>query len=120
MSGASLKAIEIARSDRGEAMRQKLRASAAWFRERLASAGFTLLPGEHPIIPVMLGEARVAQQFAAALLEEGVFASGFSYPVVPMGRARIRTQMSAAHEPDHLKAAAAAFDSVGRRLEMIR
>jgi glycine C-acetyltransferase len=117
--GASLKAIELARSPRGEALRDKLRDSASWFRARLASAGFTLLPGEHPIIPVMLGEARLAQAFAAALLEEGVFATGFSYPVVPLGKARIRVQMSAAHEREHLEDAAKAFETVGRRLGVI-
>ena len=114
--GASLKAIEIATSARGEALRAKLAANAAAFRERLATAGFDLLPGEHPIVPVMLGEARLAQDFAAGLLAEGVFATGFSYPVVPLGKARIRTQMSAAHEDQHLEAAAAAFTTVGRKL----
>jgi glycine C-acetyltransferase len=74
------------------------------------------LPGEHPIIPVMLGDARVAQEMAARLLEEGVYVIGFSYPVVPMGKARIRTQISAAHEPEHIDRAVAAFVKVAEEM----
>jgi glycine C-acetyltransferase len=78
----------------------------------MAAAGFALLPGEHPIIPVMLGEARLAQQMAARLLDEGIYVTGFSYPVVPKGQARIRTQLSAAHTPEQIDRAIAAFARV--------
>jgi glycine C-acetyltransferase len=106
---AALEAIAIADSDEGEVLRTRLSANAAAFRREMAAAGFDLLPGEHPIIPVMLGEARVAQDHAAALLDEGVLVTGFSFPVVPRGQARIRTQVSAAHTPDQIAAAVAAF-----------
>jgi glycine C-acetyltransferase len=81
--------------------------------------GFDLLPGEHPIIPVMLGDARKAVELAAGLLEEGVYVTAFSFPVVPRGQARIRTQMSAAHTTEDLDAAMAAFGRVGRALGVI-
>jgi glycine C-acetyltransferase len=118
--GAGLKAIEIARSERGDRLRDALSHNAALFRERLASAGFNLLPGEHPIVPVMLGEARLAGAFAARLFEHGVYVTGFSFPVVPRGQARIRTQLSAAHTTDDLEAAAEAFAAVGRELGAVR
>ena len=85
----------------------------------MSSAGFTLLPGEHPIIPVMLGEARVAQDMAAKLYERGIYVTGFFYPVVPPAQARIRTQMSAAHSAEDIDAAVAAFTDVGRELGVI-
>ena len=118
--GAGLKAIEIARSERGDRLRDALSHNAGLFRERLASAGFNLLPGEHPIVPVMLGEARLAGAFAARLFEHGVYVTGFSFPVVPRGQARIRTQLSAAHTTDDLEAAAEAFAAVGRELGAVR
>jgi glycine C-acetyltransferase len=105
--GAALKAIEIAGGEEGVQLR--LAGNARRFREALAKAGFDLLPGEHPIIPVMLGDARLAQDMAAALFEAGVFVTGFSYPVVPRGQARIRTQVSARLEPDEIDQAARAF-----------
>jgi glycine C-acetyltransferase len=99
--------------------RQRLAANAAWFRQRLGGAGFTLVPGSHPIIPVMIGDAALAVRMADRLLELGVYAIGFSYPVVPMGKARIRTQMCASHTPQMLEAAAAAFEKAGRELGVI-
>ncbi|HEV8052564.1 MAG TPA: aminotransferase class I/II-fold pyridoxal phosphate-dependent enzyme, partial [Parachlamydiaceae bacterium] len=81
--------------------------------------GFTLVPGFHPIIPIMLGDAKLAQDFAAKMLEKGIYVVGFSYPVVPLGKARIRTQMSAAHSQEDLDAAVNAFEMVGRELEVI-
>jgi glycine C-acetyltransferase len=90
-----------------------------YFRSGMEKLGFQLKPGEHPIIPVMLFDAPLAQGFAARLLEEGVYAIGFFYPVVPKGKARIRTQMSAAHTPADLDFALAAFEKVGRELGVI-
>ncbi|MBC6983680.1 glycine C-acetyltransferase [Caulobacter sp. 17J80-11] len=117
--GASLEAIRIAAGPEGDALRKKLFDNAARFRAGMAAAGFKLLEGEHPIIPVMLGDAKLAQDMAAKLLEEGIYVIGFSFPVVPRGQARIRTQMSAAHEPHHVDAAIAAFTKVGRELGVI-
>ncbi len=81
--------------------------------------GFDLVPGEHPIIPVMLGDAALAGRMAELLLKEGIYVVGFSYPVVPKGKARIRTQMSAAHELEHLDKALTAFAKVGKELGII-
>jgi len=81
--------------------------------------GYTLVPGSHPIIPVMLGDARIAQEMSRRLLKEGIYVISFSYPVVPKGKARIRTQISAAHEKRHLDSALAAFEKVGKQLEVI-
>ncbi len=117
--GASLEAIRIAAGEEGDRLRERLFANAARFRAGMAEAGFKLLPGEHPIIPVMLGDARLAQQMAGRLLDEGVYVIGFSFPVVPRGQARIRTQMSAAHEPGHVDRAVEAFAKVGRELGVI-
>jgi glycine C-acetyltransferase len=80
----------------------------------MTGEGFRIRPGEHPIVPIMLGDARLAQQMAADLLEEGIYVVGFSYPVVPKDQARIRVQISAAHEPAHLERAVQAFVKVGR------
>lgn len=114
---ASLKAIDIAEA--GDDLRAKLTANAKHFRSLLGDAGFTLQPGEHPIIPVMLGDAKLAQDMARELYAEGVFVTGFFYPVVPQGKARIRTQMSAAHSTADIEAAAKAFIKVGRKLMVI-
>jgi glycine C-acetyltransferase len=103
----------------GDHLRERLRANAAFFRAELTRLGFRLIPGEHPIIPVMLGEASLATSMAEALLNEGVYVVGFSYPVVPHGQARIRTQMSAAHTTAQLQQAVAAFAKVGRALGVI-
>jgi glycine C-acetyltransferase len=97
-------------------LRAQLFDNARFFREQLTRAGFTLKPGEHPIIPVMLGDAALASRMADALLERGVYVIGFSYPVVPKGQARIRTQMSAALTREQLERALAAFRDVGRQL----
>lgn len=110
--GASLKVFELLNA--GGERRTRLFANARRFREGMSAAGFTLQPGEHAIIPVMLGDARLAQQMAADLLHEGIYVTGFSFPVVPRGAARIRTQMSAAHTFDHIDRAVAAFTKVGR------
>ncbi len=101
-------------------LRDRLRRNSDYFRKGLTALGFTLIPGEHPIIPVMLGDAVLAQQMAARLLDEGIYVVGFSFPVVPKGQARIRTQMSAAHEPHHLDQAISAFAKVGRELSIIQ
>jgi glycine C-acetyltransferase len=107
------------RMEAGGALRRKLRENARHFRAGLAKLGFELLPGEHPIVPVMLHEARLAQEMAARLMEEGVYVIGFFFPVVPKGQARIRAQLSAAHEREDLDLALAAFAKVGRALGVI-
>jgi glycine C-acetyltransferase len=94
--------------------RDRLEANTRQFRNAMTEAGFDIRPGVHPIVPIMLGEARLAQQVAADLLAEGIYVIGFAYPVVPRGQARIRVQISAAHEPAHLERAVAAFVKVGR------
>lgn len=116
VAGASC-ALELVQQ--GDHLRQQLRANAAFFRDELTTLGFRLVPGEHPIIPVMLGEATLATSMAEALLNKGVYVVGFSYPVVPQGQARIRTQMSAAHTPAQLQQAVAAFATAGRALGII-
>jgi glycine C-acetyltransferase len=95
------------------ARRDRLDANTRWFRRAMADAGFDIGPGVHPIVPIMLGDARLAQQMAADLLSEGIYVVGFFYPVVPRGQARIRVQISAAHEPAHLERAVTAFVKVG-------
>jgi glycine C-acetyltransferase len=115
--GAALKAIDLA--EQGDDLRDRLFENARRFRAGMAKAGFTLLPGEHPIIPVMLGEAKLAQEMAAKLYERGIYVTGFFFPVVPKGQARIRTQMSAAHSADDIDAAIAAFTAVGQELRIV-
>jgi len=102
------------------ALRDKLEANTKWFREQMTKAGFQIRPGIHPIVPIMLGDAKLAQTFAKELLPEGVYVIGFSFPVVPMGQARIRVQISAGHERDHLERAVAAFTKVGKRLGVVK
>ena len=109
---ASLACLELL--TRSSTPREVLGANTRWFREAMTAAGFTIRPGVHPIVPIMLGDARLAHDMAAALLEEGIYVVGFSYPVVPQGAARIRVQISAAHTPQHLERAVAAFAKVGR------
>ena len=94
--------------------RDRLAANTRWFRRAMTEAGFGLRPGEHPIVPIVLGDARLAQRMAADLFDEGIYVVGFSYPVVPRDQARIRVQISAAHEPAHLERAVAAFVKIGR------
>ncbi|NWG71013.1 MAG: glycine C-acetyltransferase [Parvularculaceae bacterium] len=115
--GATLKTLEIVEG--GDALRAQLFRNAQRFRAGMAAAGFRLLPGEHPIIPVMLGDARLAGEMAAALMDEGVYVTGFSFPVVPKGQARIRTQMCAGHSDADVDRAVAAFSSVGKALKVI-
>ena len=117
--GSSMEAIRIAGGAEGDALRTQLFANAARYRAAMAEAGFNLLPGEHPIIPVMLGDAKLAQDMAARMLELGVYVIGFSFPVVPRGQARIRTQMSAAHTFDQIDRTVAAFTTAGRELGVI-
>ena len=101
-------------------LRERLQENSRIFRTRMEDAGFELVPGNHPIIPVMLGDAVLAQKMAAGLLKEGIYVIGFSFPVVPRGQARIRTQMSAAHTPEQVNKAVDAFIKVGRELEIIK
>ncbi len=105
--------------ERGDALRAQLRENQAYFRQAMTSLGFTLGGAGHAIIPVMLGDARLARDMADALLEEGVYVIGFSFPVVPQGQARIRTQISAGHTRADLELAVAAFEKVGRALRVI-
>ncbi|CDZ81698.1 2-amino-3-ketobutyrate coenzyme A ligase [Candidatus Rubidus massiliensis] len=117
IAGASLQALKLIESS--DDLRQKLIENSEYFREKMTALGFTLPPGEHPIIPVMLGDAKLAQEFAAKMLEEGIYVIGFFYPVVPQGKARIRTQMSAVHSKQDLDKAIAAFEKVGKSLQVI-
>lgn len=119
IAAASLAVLDLLRSDEGAELRRRVRANGERFREAMSAAGFTLVPGEHPIIPVMLGDAQIASRMADALLQEGVYVIGFSYPVVPKGRARIRTQMSAAHTPEQIDRAVDAFKRVGKSLGIV-
>jgi len=100
-------------------LRDKLERNTRYFRARMDSAGFDIKPGEHPIVPVMVYDAPLAQEFAARLLDEGIYVIGFFYPVVPQGEARIRVQVSAAHETEHLDRAVEAFTKVGRQLGVL-
>jgi glycine C-acetyltransferase len=115
--GASLEAIRIV--EEGDDLREKLFRNSRYWREGLTKLGFKLQAGEHPIIPVMLGEAKVAQEFASRLFDLGVYVSGFFFPVVPHGKARIRTQMSAGLSTEDLDKALSAFETVGKELEVI-
>jgi len=117
VAAGALQALALV--EQGESLRATLRDNARFFRERLTRLGFRLIPGDHPIIPVMLGEASLATSMADRLLKEGVYVVGFSYPVVPEGQARIRVQMSAAHTHEQLEGAVAAFAKVGRELGVI-
>ena len=114
----SIKVLALLKS-RGVALRQQLQANSEYFRAQMESLGFDLVPGEHPIIPVMLGDAVLASRMAERMLEEGIYVIGFSYPVVPMGKARIRVQMSAIHTREQLDQAVKAFKKVGLELGAI-
>jgi glycine C-acetyltransferase len=102
------------------ALRDKLEDNTRWFRHAIAQAGFDIKPGEHPIVPIMVHDAVKAQQLAARLLELGVYVVGFFFPVVPKGQARIRVQLSAVHEREHLNAAVKAFAQAGRELGLVK
>ena len=115
--GAAIAAFELL--DRSDDLRQKLKENTAYFRGRIGEAGFDIRPGEHPIVPIMLYDSALAQKMSAAMLELGIYVVGFFYPVVPQGQARIRVQISAAHERTHLDRAVEAFKTAGRQLGVI-
>lgn len=115
--GASIAVMKLLSSS--TQLRDKLEYNTRWFRNAMTNAGFDIIPGEHPIVPIMLYEATIAQEFARRLLDEGIYVIGFFYPVVPQGKARIRVQLSAAHEPEHLEKAVAAFTKVGKSMGVI-
>ncbi len=117
IAAASVKVLDMLQGS--DALRRRLGENSAYFRERMAGLGFTLAGAGHPIVPVMLGDAKLASEMAEQLLAEGIYVIGFSYPVVPMGQARIRTQMSAAHSRAQLDQAIDAFAKVGRALGVI-
>ena len=116
---ASLAVLTLLDSKEGASLRQQVNTNGAHFRREMGALGFNLVPGAHPIVPVMLGDAALASRMAEGLLEEGIYVVGFSFPVVPKGRARIRTQMSAAHTPQQIERAVAAFAKVGRKIGAI-
>lgn len=116
--GASIKVLELLDVE-GKKLRAQLQENSHYFREHMTKLGFKLIPGEHPIIPVMLGDAKLATEMADKLLQENIYVIGFSFPVVPKGQARIRTQMSAAHTREHLDQAISAFETVGKTLGVI-
>jgi glycine C-acetyltransferase len=117
IAATSIAVLDLLESDSG--LRRKLHENAAWFRTSMEALGFELRPGQHPIIPVMLGDAKLATAMADRLLDHGIYAIGFAYPVVPAGKARIRTQMSAGLTRDNLERAVGAFATVGRELGVI-
>jgi glycine C-acetyltransferase len=114
---AALKTIDLLKESKSA--KEQLESNTRFFREQIANAGFTIKPGTHPIVPIMLGDAKLAQKMAAMLLEQGVYAVGFFYPVVPQGQARIRVQISAAHSREDMEFALKKFIKVGRELEVI-
>lgn len=118
IAGASITVLNML--SEATTLRDKLEANTQYFREKMTAAGFDIKPGVHPIVPVMLYDAKLSQQFAARMLEEGIYVIGFYYPVVPQGKARIRVQISAGHEQEHLDKAIAAFTKVGKELGVIK
>ena len=115
--GASIAVLDVL--SESTALRDKLEENTKYFREEMTAAGFDILPGVHPIVPIMLYDAKLSQDFASALLNEGIYVIGFYYPVVPKEKARIRVQISAGHEREHLEKAVAAFTKVGKSLGVI-
>jgi glycine C-acetyltransferase len=115
----SLTVLEMLQHETGKKLRQRVKENSVYFREKMTALGFELIPGEHAIIPVMLGDAKIASEMADKLLREGIYVIGFSYPVVPMGRARIRVQMSAAHTREQLDKAITAFEKVGKEMKVV-
>jgi glycine C-acetyltransferase len=118
IAGASIRVLDLL--SESTALRDKLERNTLFFREQMTAAGFDILPGEHPIVPIMLYDARLSQTFAQELLNEGIYVIGFFYPVVPKGKARIRVQISAAHEQSDLEQAIAAFTKVGKALGVVK
>lgn len=118
IAGASIKVLDLLTAS--TELRDKLEANTLYFREEMTKAGFDIIPGVHPIVPVMLYDAPLSQKFANMLLEEGIYVIGFFYPVVPKGKARIRVQLSAGHEREHVEKAVAAFTKVGKALGVIK
>ncbi|MBD1364814.1 glycine C-acetyltransferase [Mucilaginibacter sp. ZT4R22] len=118
ITGASIAVLDMLSETTD--LRDKLETNTQYFREKMTAAGFDIKPGVHPIVPVMLYDAKLAQEFAAKMLEEGIYVIGFYYPVVPQGKARIRVQISAAHDREHLDKAIAAFTKVGKELAVIK
>lgn len=116
--GATLKVLEILTNSTH--LRDKLEENTKYFRQEMTAAGFDIVPGSHPIVPIMLYDAQLAQDFAKKLLEEGIYVIGFFYPVVPKGKARIRVQLSAGHDLEHIKKAVNAFVKVGKELKVIK
>ena len=116
--GASIKVLDVL--TQSTELRDKLEDNTKYFRSEMEAAGFDIIPGEHPIVPIMLYDAKLSQDFANALLEEGIYVIGFFYPVVPKDKARIRVQLSAAHDREHLERAVAAFTKVGKQLGVIK
>ncbi|MHA8052722.1 glycine C-acetyltransferase [Aquirufa sp. OSTEICH-129A] len=117
ITAASIEVLDLLTES--TSLRDKLAENTAYFREKMTAAGFDIKPGFHPIVPVMLYDAKIAQTFAARMLEEGIYVVGFFYPVVAQGKARIRVQLSAAHDKSHLDKAIAAFTKVGKELKVI-
>lgn len=117
ITGASIRVLDLLTES--TSLRDKLEKNTIYFRQSMTKAGFDILQGTHPIVPIMLYEASVAQDFAARLLKEGIYVIGFFFPVVPKGKARIRVQISAAHETEHLDKAITAFTKVGKELKVI-
>ncbi|MGJ1316243.1 glycine C-acetyltransferase [Sphingobacterium multivorum] len=118
IAGASVAVLDMLSET--TSLRDKLESNTTYFREKMTAAGFDIKPGFHPIVPVMLYDAKLAQEFAAKMLDEGIYVIGFYYPVVPQGKARIRVQISAGHEVAHLDKAIAAFTKVGKELGVIK
>jgi glycine C-acetyltransferase len=117
VAGASVAVLDLL--DESGELRERVMQNARMFREGMKAAGFNIKEGIHPIVPIMIGDARLAQDMAAKLLDEGIYVIGFSYPVVPKGQARIRVQLSAQHEPEHVDQAIRAFSKIGRDLGLV-
>jgi glycine C-acetyltransferase len=118
ITGASIAVLDMLSET--TALRDKLETNTRYFRDKMTEAGFDIRPGQHPIVPIMLYDAVVAQNFAARLLDEGIYAIGFFYPVVAKGQARIRVQLSAGHDQAHLDRAIAAFSKIGKELGVLK
>ena len=118
ITGASIAVLDLL--SKTTDLLDKLENNTKYFRKQMTEAGFDIKPGEHPIVPIMLYDAVLAQDFAARLLNEGIYVIGFFFPVVPKGQARIRVQISAAHEQHHLDKAIEAFTRIGKELKVLK